>query len=53
MTDETRRANSSSPFSRFQSLTKRLLAVPKPEVDAKAAEEPKKPRKPRVKKSAA
>lgn len=38
---------SRSPFDRFQSLAKRLVAVPKAEVDAKAAETPRKQRKPR------
>ncbi len=35
----------SSPFLRFQSLAKRLVSVPKAEVDAKKATEEKKPRK--------
>ena len=35
---EDRRSESPTPFQRFEELTKRLLAVPKKEADAKAKE---------------
>jgi hypothetical protein len=38
----------STPSDRFRSLAKRLVAVPKTEVDGKAAEMAKKPRKKRT-----
>ena len=34
-------ANKSEPFRRFEALTKKLLSVPKKEVDEKEAERPK------------
>ena len=42
-----------SSFSRFESLAKRLLAVPKEEVDELRKQIVKKPHKSRAKKSAA
>ena len=37
----------SEPFKRFEALTKKLLAVPKKEVDDKEAQRPKRERKPK------
>ena len=35
------------PFRRFEALTKKLLSVPKKEVDDKEAQRPKRERKPK------
>lgn len=35
------------PFKRFEALTKKLLSVPKKEVDEKEAQRPKRERKPK------
>ncbi len=39
--------NGATPFERFQELARKLIAVPKEELEQEAAKEEKRPRKPR------
>jgi hypothetical protein len=45
MDEMAQKAEKSEPFRRFEALTKKLLSVPKEDVDKKEAERPKRTRK--------